>query len=165
MLGAAGGLSLYDEDLRREFRKNNTPAVDHLADGLDFVGHPVTQVTLAGGIWAYGSLAEYETVTDTGRNALAAVLTAEVVTLGLKAGLGRRRPDNNGDAWSFHPLTLKDSHHSLPSGHASDVVVGALIGGLPGRLTLRKFDRATSLQPSALPIENGVRFVWKWLKL
>jgi membrane-associated phospholipid phosphatase len=45
---------------------------------------------------------------------------SEAVTEVFKIAIGRARPYNNVDAFTFHPFTvIDDSYHSMPSGHTT----------------------------------------------
>ncbi|WP_066726382.1 phosphatase PAP2 family protein [Desulfuromonas sp. DDH964] len=178
-LAGAGVVSLWDENLSRKAENNQAAPFEELASGFNLVGHPVACFGLAGATWGYGLWTEDTEIVQTGRQATAAVVAAELATLALKAATGRERPDNSASSGAFHPFSLEREADSFPSGHtagafalaavfarhahtpaaswgyyslaglvglsrvyagdhwASDVVAGAVIGELAGRLAIK----------------------------
>jgi len=119
LLVAAAGVSLADEDIRREFQENRGGGADTLADGLDTLGHPATGLGIAASLWGVGQWRGDRQLAETGKLALQAVLLADVTALTLKTAIGRQRPGEEDDPSSFRPFSLKSDHDALPSGHAS----------------------------------------------
>ncbi len=178
-LAGAGVVSLWDENLSRKASNNQAAPFEDLASGFNLVGHPVACFGLAGATWGYGLWTEDPEIVETGRQATAAVVAAELVTLSLKYATGRERPDDSASSGDFHPFSLDREADSFPSGHtagafslaavfahhartpaafwgyyslaglvglsriyagdhwASDVVAGAVIGELAGRLVMK----------------------------
>jgi len=118
-LVGAGALSLYDEALHDEAGEHRHSGLDHISDGFDLLGHPLTTLGIGGALYGAGKMRRDEELAQTGRLAVQAVLAAEAATLALKVGVGRERPDADEDAWSFRPLALEDDHDSFPSAHTA----------------------------------------------
>ncbi len=147
-LAVAGGLTLFDEDLRLSMQRHRSSSGDDVAGLLDFYAHPVSLALLSGLLWGEGELSGVETRSQTGRMGVEAVVLAEALTFGIKVAAGRERPANGGNAGQFQPLTLNDRHDSLPSAHTSGAFALASV--------LRRRTQSLSLAIVAYGLAGGV---------
>jgi hypothetical protein len=77
-------------------------------------------VGLSVGITYIGGLASgSESLRVTGREIIETLALAGATTTVLKYAFGRSRPYANEGPYHYHPFSLTDNHHSLPSGHTT----------------------------------------------
>ncbi len=119
VLAGAGLLSLADEDIRREVQRDDDNTLESLADGFNLLGHPLTGLGISATLWGAGALRHDRELAETGQMALEAVLLGQVVAVGVKVAVGRLRPGDEQDAWSFRPFALESEHDAFPSGHTA----------------------------------------------
>lgn len=131
LLGGAGVVSLFDEDIRREVQRRERNTLDEAADGLNLLGHPAMGLGLSAILWGAGVWREDRPLAETGQLAFEAVFLGQLATAALKVGAGRKRPDEREDAWSFRPFSLDKDYDALPSGHTANAF--ALAGVLSRR--------------------------------
>ena len=113
-LGAAAGAN--ELDLSQHIAANRLSASQHLADAVRPFGN---EVVLAGGVLAWGAAwASQRRVLYTAvQRADLSIASAAVVTLALKAVVGRYRPDESpGDPGRYSAFS---SHDGFPSGHST----------------------------------------------
>lgn len=131
VLAGAGLLAFEDETIRREVQRDDDETLASLADGFNLLGHPLTGLGISATLWGAGALRHDRHLAETGQMALEAVLLGQIATVMVKAGVGRLRPDEREDAWSFRPFSLASERDSFPSGHTASAF--ALAGVLSRR--------------------------------
>jgi membrane-associated phospholipid phosphatase len=130
VLGGAGMVYIFDENIRKSFREHGNQTLDNLATIGNAVGNPLVHIGLAGMVYGGGLLAGSEKWQETGKMLGEAVLLADAATLVLKASIGRSRPYVNGDRGSFKPLQFDSGYDSMPSMHtASSFAAASVMAG------------------------------------
>jgi membrane-associated phospholipid phosphatase len=80
-------------------------------------GYDLGFLALYGGT---GYLVQNEKMKETALLSLESFLVSGAITVTVKVGVGRSRPDIGEGSSSFKPLSTQGDHMSFPSGHASD---------------------------------------------
>lgn len=83
-------------------------------------GEPYATLVMGSGFYIHGLAAENNANKKIGFEIAESAFFTSVLTLVLKYGLGRERPRENNDPFSFHPFTFSgDNFLSLNSGHTA----------------------------------------------
>lgn len=89
-------------------------------EGGRIFGEWYSIVGVAGSVGLYGIIAHDTSAKKISIELFQAGLYSEVVTQLLKVVIGRQRPTETDDPFSFRPFTLTDDkYHSMPSGHTT----------------------------------------------
>lgn len=146
--GVIAAVGLADKTFYEAVQRNRSSFTDDFSDAMTPLGGRDALYT-AGGMIAYGALADRDRLRETGRDALEAELwAAGVVTPLLKRAFGRARPIHGEGVSSFHPFS-KD-HQSFPSGHATNAFALATV--------IAEHYRGTIVAPIVYGIATGVAF-------
>ena len=130
VLGGAGMVYIFDENIRKSVREHGNQTLDKIANVGSAIGNPLVHIGMAGMVYGGGLLAGSERWQETGKMLGEAVLLADAATLVLKGSIGRGRPYVNGDRGSFKPLQFDSDYDSLPSMHtASSFAAASVMSG------------------------------------
>jgi len=130
VLGGAGMVYIFDENIRKSVREHGNQTLDKIANVGSAIGNPLVHIGMAGMVYGGGLLAGSEKWQETGKMLGEAVLLADAATLVLKGSIGRGRPYVNGDRGSFKPLQFDSDYDSLPSMHtASSFAAASVMSG------------------------------------
>jgi membrane-associated phospholipid phosphatase len=131
VLTGAALFTLLDEPLRRSLQKERSDGKDDLADAIATLSHPVATFAVSGLLWGVGNWSGDPYGAETGLLAFEALTLSQGMSLALKVGVGRQRPDARPgaeeDAANFEPFSLSDSQHSFPSSHTSSAFALAAV--------------------------------------
>jgi membrane-associated phospholipid phosphatase len=116
VLGGIGLLSALDQPVANHFRDHRSVGGDNLADAWSRVGTPLVYGPVTLGLIAGGLIAKDREVTKSGLRLAFALALAGVADQGLKAVVGRERPNVSGGAFDFDPGHLDAA---FPSGHTT----------------------------------------------
>ena len=109
----------FDEPVRVWALEHHNPYADRFFSTVNVLGDGKYHAGAWLGITVVGYLLRDEGLYSFGKWGTVSFLTTGITTLGLKALIGRARPHLGMGAKTFHPLSLEDEFHSLPSGHTS----------------------------------------------
>ena len=116
MVGGIGLLSALDQPVANHFHAHRSNGGQNVADAWSRLGSPVVLGPVTVGVIAGGLIAHDHEVTQAGLRLAFSLALAGVADQGLKAVLGRERPDANSSAFDFDPGHLDTA---FPSGHAT----------------------------------------------
>lgn len=116
VVGGIGLLSQLDQPIANHFRDHRSSGGQSVADAWSRFGTPVVYGPITLGVIAGGLIAHDREVTRSGLRLAFSLALAGVANQGLKAVLGRERPNANASAFDFDPLHLDTA---FPSGHAT----------------------------------------------
>jgi membrane-associated phospholipid phosphatase len=130
VLGGAGMVYIFDENIRKSVREHGNQTLDKIANVGSAIGNPLVHIGMAGMVYGGGLLAGSKKWQETGKMLGEAVLLADAATLVLKVSIGRSRPYVNGDRGSIKPLQFDPDYDSLPSMHtASSFAAASVMSG------------------------------------
>ena len=111
-----GAVMLFDKSVYEEVQRNRTASIDDMAKVVESFGS-YPSFGIMGAFYAAGSLLEDDRARKVAMDAFASSLVgAGVITTTMKVIVGRRRPDESGEAYHFRPFGGDDS---FPSGHTT----------------------------------------------
>lgn len=111
-----GAVMLVDEPVYEEVQRNRTAAIDDMAQVVESFGS-YPSFGIMGAFYAAGSLLEDDKAKRVAMDSFASSLvSAGIITTTMKVVVGRRRPENTGEAYHFRPF---GGDHSFPSGHTT----------------------------------------------
>lgn len=116
VIGGIGLLSAVDQPVANHFRTHRSSGGQNVADAWSRVGTPVVYGPVTLGLIAGGLIAKDREVTKSGLRLAFSLALAGVADQGLKAVIGRERPNANGSAFDFDPGHLDTA---FPSGHTT----------------------------------------------
>ncbi len=116
VVGGLGFLSALDQPVANHVHSHRSVGGQNVADAWSRFGTPLVYGPVTVGVLAGGLLARNHDVTQSGLRLAFSLALAGVANQGLKAVLGRERPDANGSAFDFDPLHLDAA---FPSGHTT----------------------------------------------
>ncbi len=116
VVGGLGFLSTLDQPVANHVHSHRSVGGQNVADAWSRFGTPLVYGPVTVGVLAGGLLARNHDVTQSGLRLAFSLALAGVANQGLKAVLGRERPDANGSAFDFDPLHLDAA---FPSGHTT----------------------------------------------
>lgn len=125
---AAGTAATFaaDESVRDLVLDHRNGTARDAFKAIGYFGRTEIQVGLIGTLLAAGKLADNPRWMDSGVQGLESILLTGAVVLPLKAVIGRERPDDADDAFTFSPFTLHNS--AFPSGDtATAFALGTVI--------------------------------------
>lgn len=116
---AAGTAATFaaDESVRDLVLDHHNGTAQDAFKSIGYLGRTEIQLGLIGTLLAAGKLTDNPRWMDSGVLGLESILLTGAVVLPLKAVIGRERPDDTDDAFTFSPLTLEN--RSFPSGHTA----------------------------------------------
>jgi membrane-associated phospholipid phosphatase len=126
IIGATGILYWQDQNIRHYFQDHRTSTLDDLSpivEKFGVFGADLAFLALYGGT---GYLVENEKMKETALLSLESFAVSGAITVTVKAGVGRARPDVGEGKSSFKPFAFDKlisgdlDYTSFPSGHASD---------------------------------------------
>jgi membrane-associated phospholipid phosphatase len=120
IVGATGILYWQDQNIRRWFRDHRTSTLDNLSPVVEKFGVFGVDLGLLALYGGTGYLIQNEKMKQTALLSLESFLVSGAITVGVKVGVGRSRPDIGEGSRSFKPFSIQGEHMSFPSGHASD---------------------------------------------
>jgi membrane-associated phospholipid phosphatase len=120
IIGATGILYWQDQNIRHWFQNRRTSTLDDLSPVVARCGEFFFDVGLLALYGGTGYLIENEKMKETALLSLESFLVSGAITVGVKVGVGRARPDTGEGKSSFKPFTTDSDYMSFPSGHASD---------------------------------------------
>lgn len=120
IVGLTYGTMHIDEFLRDQVLKNNGY---HNSVPIEFGriwGEPWATLALGGSFYIHGAASNNSANKKLGFEIGESALYTSLITILLKYGLGRERPRENSDPFSFHPFSFRDDDFlSLSSGHTA----------------------------------------------
>lgn len=116
VVGGIGLLSALDQPVANHFHAHRSSGGQNVADAWSRLGSPVVLGPVTVGVIAGGLIAHDHEVTQAGLRLAFSLALAGVADQGLKAVLGRERPNANSSAFDFDPGHLDTA---FPSGHAT----------------------------------------------
>jgi len=116
VLGGIGLLSTLDQPVANHFRDHRSVGGDNLADAWSRMGTPLVYGPVTLGLIAGGLISKDRAVTKSGFRLAFALALAGVADQGLKAVVGRERPNLNDGAFDFDPGHIDAA---FPSGHTT----------------------------------------------
>jgi len=114
VLGGIAVLILLDDEIRNEMQETRNDTLDRWESRIEPFGKAETTTLAAGLVYATGALSGKETVEETGKTLLAALLFTEVLKSAGKGLTGRAPPGPDSRAGDFF-----DGGTSFPSGHTA----------------------------------------------
>lgn len=116
VVGGLGLLSALDQPVANHVRSHRSVGGQNVADTWSRFGTPLVYGPVTVGVIAGGLLARDHEVTQSGLRLAFSLALAGVANQGLKAVLGRERPNANTSAFDFDPLHVDAA---FPSGHTT----------------------------------------------
>ena len=122
--GLALGTTVFDRSIRDSVQARRTAGLDRFCRSFEHLGADYSFVVLAG-FEGYHFLADDRRSQAVFVDGLAASLIASgFIAPILKYSVGRERPSDTTDPYSFHPFT---NHNSFPSGHTTQAFAVATV--------------------------------------
>jgi membrane-associated phospholipid phosphatase len=122
--GLALGTTVFDRSIRDSAQARRSAGLDRFCRSFEHLGADYSFVVLAG-IEGYHFLADDRRSQAVFVDGLAASLIASgLIAPILKYSVGRERPSDTTDPYSFHPFT---NHNSFPSGHTTQAFAVATV--------------------------------------
>jgi hypothetical protein len=109
-------VSLADKAVRDEAQEQRSSATDDAARLFRHMGQPEVFATVSLGTVAVGLVSGNDRITRAGGRITAGLLLSGFIAGGIKEVMGRRRPYQSHEQYSFHPFSGSDA---LPSGHTT----------------------------------------------
>lgn len=123
LVGAVGltyGAMHIDSFIRTSVLKNNEYKNSIPIEFGRIWGEPYATLAIGSGFYIHGLATENNANKKIGFEIAESAFFTSIITLLLKYGLGRERPRENGDPFSFHPFSFNsDNFLSLNSGHTA----------------------------------------------
>jgi membrane-associated phospholipid phosphatase len=116
ILGVVGIAMAFDEPYRRYDQSHGSTDADNVAKVFRRMGQPEVFATVGLGVLGAGLVSGDDGLTRAGARITTSLLVAGGTVTVLKAAIGRRRPLDTKNAFSFRPFSGNDA---LPSGHTS----------------------------------------------
>ena len=116
MLGVVGIAMAFDEPYRRYDQSHGSTAADDAAKVFRRMGQPEVFATVGLGVLGAGLVSGDDGLTRAGARITTSLAIAGGALTVLKAAIGRRRPLDTRNAFSFHPFSGNDA---FPSGHTT----------------------------------------------
>ncbi len=116
LTAGVGAVMLFDKPVYEEIQRNRTASMDDFAKVAESAGS-YPSFGIMGAFYAGGLLLDDTRAKAVAMDAFAASLAgAGVITTSLKVAAGRRRPNEEEEAYHFKPF---GGDHSFPSGHTA----------------------------------------------
>ncbi|MCM4167656.1 Lipid A 1-diphosphate synthase [Arenibacter antarcticus] len=116
ILGSAA-LYTFDEDSSDWFRKQEDDVPGLLKETGYYLGKPLYNYSINGGVYLFGLFSKNEEIRRTGVLLLSASATVGIIQSISKTFVGRARPVAGLGKASFKPFSKEAGYHSFPSGH------------------------------------------------
>lgn len=113
-VGGVAAISLADDDLQRWVMDHRTEGEQHLADRWQEWGGGTLPVGITLGTLGAGVILRKPEVTRTGGRLATSLIAVTLLGRGMKKVIGRARPSEATDQYTFDPFS---SYNALPSGH------------------------------------------------
>jgi len=110
-------LFVFDQDIQDWAQDQRTSASDKASAFFSFLGNGATLAGLSTAIYVAGEIGNDVGLRRTALLSLESLAASGLLAWTLKFVIGRARPYTDESSRSFHPLALKNSHWSWPSGH------------------------------------------------
>jgi len=115
-VGAIGAVSVVDRRVDDWVQDRRSTRSDEISRVFRNGGEPELVFGIPGGILLAGLISGHKDLQRSGARVLASVVTAGVATAGLKVIVGRVRPTDTNDPYTFKPFSQNEA---FPSGHAT----------------------------------------------
>ena len=115
-VGAIGAVSVADRRVDDWVQDRRSTRSDAISRVFRNGGEPELVFGIPGGILLAGLISGHKDLQRSGARVLASVVTAGVATAGLKVIVGRVRPTDTNDPYTFKPFSQNEA---FPSGHAT----------------------------------------------
>ncbi|MEZ4970740.1 MAG: phosphatase PAP2 family protein [Flavobacteriaceae bacterium] len=116
VLGTAG-LFTFDEESSHWFREQEGKVPGILKETGYYLGKPLYNYSINGGVYFIGLLTKNEKWRKTGVLLISSATTVGLIQTVSKTLVGRARPIANVGKASFKPFSSEAAYHSFPSGH------------------------------------------------
>jgi membrane-associated phospholipid phosphatase len=113
-LGGTALISIIDDDVQHWVMENRTQNAQDIADVVEEWGGFYVPIGVAVGTMGLGAIIQQPEVTRTGVRVAVSVVGAGLVGQLMKVSIGRHRPSEADDQYTFDPF---GGYNSFPSGH------------------------------------------------
>lgn len=107
-----------DKAIKKSTRANQTENLDRLFKIDEYYGSGKT-LFLSGGLYLSGFLFKEKEIRRLGLLSFEAFVYSGIIANVIKPIIGRSRPNASDSNLDFHPFTLNDDYHAIPSGHTT----------------------------------------------
>jgi membrane-associated phospholipid phosphatase len=111
--------SAFDQEVQDWTQERRDPDSDRVSSFLNHFGDGAVLLGLSAAVYAAGEIGHDDGLRKTALLSLESLTAASLIVWATKVVAGRARPYTEESSFSFHPLALKSSFWSLPSGHAA----------------------------------------------
>jgi membrane-associated phospholipid phosphatase len=117
VIAGAAVISLFDEQVRDFFLRNQSKTADDILKVGEFYGEPLSVVLITGGIYIFGNIADNDWARETAVIMTAALLPGGIYQTTAKISAGRARPYLELGKYHFDPFRMEEDYYSFVSGH------------------------------------------------
>jgi membrane-associated phospholipid phosphatase len=120
-------ISLFDENIRRIFLRNQGQVGDRFSEIGEIYGEPISVLLLTGGIYIFGITLDNEWARKTAIIMTSSLLPAGMIQTVAKVSAGRSRPYLEFGQAHFEPFRRDEDYYSFVSGHTLVAISTSLV--------------------------------------
>lgn len=127
ILGSSALFFTVDKDIERWFRKNRSSGSEDISHVISPLGHGIFLGSFLTVLYASGEIFDNKRIRKTALLSFESWMISGVIVSAGKFLIGRARPHEEGNSFSFHPFSFRSHFHSFPSGHATSAFAVATV--------------------------------------